>query len=69
MKESKIVWNKYPEEKPKIDDEYIVSIHLCKHDFTASARWRNVKDRFEDVFDSNIIAWAEFPEPYKGDML
>ena len=64
MSESKIVWNKYPKEKPKIDDEYIVTIKLWNNSFTATANWRNVKDKFVDVFDRNITAWAEMPEPY-----
>ena len=67
MSESKIVWNKYPKEKPKIDDEYIVSIKLWNKSFTATAMWRNVKDEFVDVFDRNITAWAELPEPYKEE--
>ena len=67
MSESKIVWNKYPKEKPKIDDEYIVSIKLGKDSFTATANWKNVKDEFQDVFNENITAWAELPEPYKEE--
>ena len=65
MKKVEIVWHKYPEEKPKTDDQYIVSIKLWNNSFTATAKWRNVKDKFVDVFDKNITAWAEMPEPYK----
>ena len=65
MSESEIVWNKYPKDKPKIDDEYIVSIKLGKDSFTATAIWKNVKNKFQDVFDENITAWAELPKPYK----
>lgn len=67
MSESKIVWNKYPKEKPKIDDEYIVTIQLWNKSFTATANWKNIKDKFVDAFDSNITAWAELPEPYKEE--
>ena len=64
MSESKIEWHPYPKEKPKTDDQYIVSIKLWNNSFTATANWRNVKDKFVDVFDRNITAWAEMPEPY-----
>ena len=67
MSESKIVWNKYPKEKPKIDDEYIVSIKLWNNSFTATANWKNVKNEFVDVFDRNITAWAEMPKPYEEE--
>ena len=67
MSESKIVWNKYPKEKPKIDDEYIVTIKLWNNSFTATANWKNVKDGFVGVFDRNITAWAEMPKPYKEE--
>ena len=65
MSESKIVWCKYPQEKPTVDDQYIVSIRLRKDNFTATADWKNVKGKFQDVFNENITAWAEMPEPYK----
>ena len=64
MSESKIEWHPYPKEKPKTDDQYIVSIKLWNISFTVTANWRNVKDKFVDVFDMNITAWAEMPEPY-----
>lgn len=64
MSESKIEWHLYPKEKPKTDDQYIVSIKLWNNSFTATANWRNVKDKFVDVFDRNVTAWVEMPEPY-----
>ena len=65
MSESKIVWRKYPQEKPTVDDQYIVSIRLGKVSFTATADWKNVKGKFKGVFNKNITAWAEMPKPYK----
>ena len=65
MSESKIAWRKYPQEKPTVDDQYIVSIRLGKVSFTATADWKNVKGKFQDVFNKNITAWAEMPKPYK----
>ena len=65
MSESKIVWRRYPQEKPTVDDQYIVSIRLGKASFTATADWKNVKGKFKGVFNKNITAWAEMPRPYK----
>ena len=65
MSESKIVWRKYPQEKPTVDDQYIVSIRLGKVSFTATADWKNVKGKFKAMFNENITAWAEMPKPYK----
>ena len=65
MSERKIVWGKYPQEKPTVDDQYIVSIRLGKVSFTATADWKNVKGKFKGVFNKNITAWAEMPKPYK----
>ena len=65
MSESKIVWRKYPQEKPTVDDQYIVSIRLGKVSFTATAAWKNVKGKFKVMFNENITAWAEMPKPYK----
>ena len=65
MSESKIVWRKYPQEKPTVDDQYIVSIRLGKVSFTATADWKNVKGKFKVMFNETITAWAEMPKPYK----
>ena len=65
MSESKIVWCKYPQETPTVDDQYIVSIRLGKYSFTATADWKNVKGKFKGVFNKNITAWAEMPKPYR----
>ena len=65
MSESKIIWRKYPQEKPTVDDQYIVSIRLGKVSFTATADWKNVKGKFKGMFNKNITAWAEMPKPYK----
>ena len=65
MSESKIVWRKYPQEKPTVDDQYIVSIRLGKVSFTATADWKNVKGKFKGMFNENITAWAKMPEPYR----
>ena len=70
MKNTEIEWHPYPKEKPKIVDEYIVTINYGYFKATSSAIWK--KGRFVDneEYQNNIgsiIAWAEMPEPYKEE--
>ena len=67
MKKAEIEWCPFPQEKPTVDDQYIVSIRLGEDSFTATADWKNIKGKFQDVFNENITAWAEMPEPYKEE--
>ena len=67
MKKADIEWCPFPQEKPKVDDQYIVSIRLGKVSFTATADWKNVKGKFKGMFNENITAWAEMPKPYKEE--
>lgn len=60
-----IEWHKYPQEKPKKDDEYLVSVNMWNKSSTLTSRWISSKDVFEDLWDERIYAWAEKPEPYK----
>ena len=68
MKKAEIEWYKYPEEKPKVVDVYMVTINYGFFNTTSSAVWNG--ERFmEDEDESSrmfpIIAWAEMPEPYQ----
>ena len=67
MRESKIVWYKYPEEKPKKDEQYLVSVNMGNESFTSTSYWITSNDAFEDIWDECIYAWAEKPEPYKEE--
>ena len=67
MSENKIVWHKYPQEKPKKDDEYLVSLKMWNKSFTSTSSWITSNDVFEDIWDNCIYAWAEKPEPYKEE--
>ena len=67
MKKAEIEWYPFPQEKPTVDDQYIVSIRLGKVSFTATADWKNVKGKFKVMFNENITAWAEMPRPYKEE--
>ena len=67
MSENKIVWHKYPQEKPKKDDEYLVPVKVGDEIFTSSTRWIDSIGIFRLMWDGRILAWAELPDPYKED--
>ena len=62
-----IEWHKYPQEKPKKDDEYLVSVNMWNKSSTLTSHWISSKDVFKDIFDEFVYAWAEMPEPYKEE--
>lgn len=57
-------WHRYPDEKPKKDDDYLVSVNMWGKSFTYTSSWLTSKNVFKDIFDKCIYAWAEMPEPY-----
>ena len=62
MKEGKILWHKYPDEKPPKD-----GLFLSTHKF------RNKKEvaiayLTKDTNSNNLIAWAEIPKPYEEEV-
>ncbi len=64
MSESKIEWHKYPEEKPKKDDDYLVSVKIEDESFTLTSCFDTSIDAFGILSDKYVTAWAEMPEPY-----
>ena len=62
-----IKWNPYPQEKPKEDNEYLVSVNMWNKSSTLTSHWISSKDVFKDLFDEFVYAWAEMPEPYKEE--
>lgn len=62
-----IEWHKYPQEKPKKDDEYLVSVNMWNKSFTSTSYWLIPNGVFEDIWDERIYAWAEKPGPYKEE--
>ena len=67
MSESKADWHKYPNEKPKEVDEYLVTVNCGYFNITSTSNWKN--GHFTDYENEpgkigSIIAWAEMPEPY-----
>ena len=62
-----IKWHKYPQEKPKKDDEYLVSVNMWNKSSTLTSLWIGSIDAFIDLWNEYISAWAEMPEPYKEE--
>ena len=65
---SVIEWHKYPEDKPKEYDEYLVTVNCGYFNLTETSTWKD--GLFTDYENEpnkmcSIIAWAEKPEPYK----
>lgn len=64
MKESKIIWHPYPEEKPEKNKTYLTTI---EHD--AKVKIVTIKSCMNGIFSpfAPVIAWAELPTPYTGN--
>ena len=62
-----IEWHKYPQEKPKKDKEYLVSVNMWDKSSTSTSWWITSKEIFEDLWDGCVYAWAEMPGPYKKE--
>ena len=61
MRESKIFWHKYPDEKPPKDGLFLIT-----HKF------RNKKEvamayLTKDIYSNTLTAWAELPKPYEDE--
>ena len=70
MKKAEIEWYKYPEEKSKVADEYLITVNCDFFNITTSAIWENgrfVDNEEEQNEIDSVIAWAEMPELYKEE--
>ena len=70
MQKTEIEWHKYPEDKPKHVDEYLVTVNCGYFNITSSAIW--IDEKFTDYENelgriSSIVAWSEMPAPYKEE--
>ena len=61
MRESKILWHKYPEENPPKDGLFLIT-HKFRNKKEVSMAYLT-----KDINSNSLIAWAELPEPYKED--
>ena len=71
MQKTEIEWHKYPEDKPKHVDEYLVTVNCGYFDITSSAIWKD--EKFTDYENelgriNSIVAWSEMPAPYKEEV-
>ena len=71
MIESSTVWYKYPNKKPEKTDEYLVTVSCGYFNITSSSVWEN--GRFTDYENEpgkigSIVAWADLPDPYEGNI-
>ena len=65
MSESKIVWRKYPEEKPYKDGVYNVTVNTPPFDVVESKFMAFSDGKFQDYgMGEEVIAFAYAPEPY-----
>ena len=65
MSESKIVWRKYPEEKPYKDGVYNVTVNTPPFDVVESKFMAFSDGKFQNYgLEEEVIAFAYLPEPY-----
>ena len=64
MSENTVKWHPYPQEKPKKDILYIVTVKIRDKTLTSDLKWSKRKFIF---YDKCVTAWAEMPEPYKEE--
>ena len=65
-----IEWHKYPQEKPKECNEYLVTVNCGYFNLTETSTWKDgLFTDYENLPNQicSIIAWAEKPEPYKEE--
>ena len=63
MSENKVKWHPYPEDKPKKDNKYLVSVKRKYRSYTDAFYWDELLD-FGESLNEIVSAWAEMPEPY-----
>lgn len=59
----KTKWHKYPEDKPKKDGDYLITTIYSHIPEVITESYTNG----EFNLDAFVVAWAEKPEPYKGE--
>ena len=61
MSESKIVWRKYPQEKPPKEGLYLITIKF------GNKKEVSMGYLTKEIYSNTLIAWAEIPEPYEEE--
>ena len=62
MREGKILWHKYPDEKPLKDGLFLITYKFGNKKEVAIAYLT------KDTNSNNLIAWAEIPKPYEEEV-
>lgn len=66
MKKVEIKWHPYPQEKPKEEGEYLVTLRVGTRDYVKVDNYLiNKKHSYFMLSDDFITAWAEKPKPYE----
>ena len=64
----KFKWHPYPENKPNmLVGDYLVTDIYKKKRSVSVYLWFKSKNKFFEEDYCSVIAWAEMPEPYKGE--
>lgn len=67
-KNVKVKWHPYPEDRPvDLLRYYLVTDIFNKKREVSMYFWYNLKNKFLEEDIAPVIAWAEMPEPYKGE--
>ena len=61
MREGKILWHKYPDEKPLKDGLFLITHKFGNKKEVAMAYLT------KDIYSNTLTAWAEIPEPYNPE--
>ena len=64
---AKFKWNPYPKEKTDKVGYYLLTVESKKKRYISTSHWFNDICEFLNEDDEAILAWAEFPKPYKED--
>jgi|GEM_PF-1645157 len=67
MSETKVVWHKFPDEKPKIKEnesrDYLITVSYYGRILVTKDYWLG-GGRWYEYHKYDVLAWAELPEPY-----
>ena len=68
MKESKIIWHPYPQEKPKEEGYYLTTVRVAWTNYIETDFYYiNKKHAYFSYSNPFVTAWAELPTPYTGN--
>lgn len=63
---TQVDWHPYPEEKPKINVDYLVTYKGIGYGIRVGFDGWQTNESWASFKDDEVIAWAELPEPYKS---